>query len=51
MGPDQLTEIYHTHSTAEARKILDVILAPAGVVGVLHDRQSHMLPAPASQPG
>lgn len=44
-------EIYHTESTTEARKILDVVLRPNGIEAVLHDRTDHAFPAPAAQPG
>jgi hypothetical protein len=44
-------EIYHTPSTLEAHKILDVILRPEGIEGVMHDRVDHAFPAPAAQGG
>jgi hypothetical protein len=44
------TEVYHTASTSEAQRILDVILLPAGIEAVLHDRKDHAFPA-AGQPG
>jgi hypothetical protein len=47
---DDYTEIYHTDSTAEARKILDVILLPQNIEAVIHDRSDKALPA-AGQPG
>jgi hypothetical protein len=44
-------EIYHTDSTVEAGRILEVVLRPQGVEGVLHDRMDHAMPAPTAQPG
>lgn len=44
-------EIFHTGSTTEAMRILDVVLRPAGIDAVLRDRMDHALPAPASEPG
>jgi hypothetical protein len=48
---DDFLEIYHTDSTVEAGRILEVVLIPQGIEGVIHDRTDHALPAPASQPG
>jgi hypothetical protein len=48
---DDYVEVFYTHSTSEARKILDVILAPEGVEGFIHDRQDHAFPAPGTQTG
>jgi hypothetical protein len=48
--PGDYTEVYHTASTAEAQRILDVILRPADIEAVLHDRKDHAFPA-ESQPG
>lgn len=48
---EQYVEIYHTGSTPEALRVLDVILRPKGIAAVLHDRTSKALPAPASEPG
>jgi hypothetical protein len=48
---DDFVEVYHTNTTAEAQKILDVILAPQGVEGVIHDRQDHAFIAPSAQAG
>jgi hypothetical protein len=43
-------EVYHTDSTIMAQKILDVILAPGDIDGVLHNRRSEAFPS-AAQPG
>jgi hypothetical protein len=50
-GEDEWVEIFHTGSTPEVLRILEVVLRPAGVEAVIHDRVDHTFPAPASQPG
>jgi hypothetical protein len=48
---DDVVEVYRTDSTVEAHRVLDTLLAPAGIRGLIRDRMDHALPAPASQPG
>jgi hypothetical protein len=43
-------EIYHTGSTVEAQKILDVLLVPANIEAVIHDRANRAFPTPSSSP-
>jgi hypothetical protein len=47
---DNWVEVYHTGSMVEAGRIL-AALRGEGIPATLHDRTSHALPAPASEPG
>ena len=53
LAPDArtLVEVFTTDVEFVARMILDEILQPQGVLGVLHDRRSHSVPAPAAMAG
>ncbi len=48
---EDFVEIYHTDSPSEADRLVDVVLRPQGIEAVMHDRMSHAIPAPASEPG
>ena len=49
--PEDYVEVHRTADQEEALRIRDVVLRPAGIEAVIHDRVDHALPAPASQPG
>jgi len=49
--PGDYVEVHRADDQAEALRIVDTVLLPAGIQAVIHDRTDHALLAPASQPG
>jgi hypothetical protein len=49
-GPEDFVEVYRTESPIVAQKVLDVLLVPAGIHAVVHDRKETMFPG-AGKPG
>lgn len=47
----ELVEVLRTTDAMVAQAAIDEVLGPAGIAAVVHDRVSHLLPAPASMPG
>jgi hypothetical protein len=48
--PD-VVEVFATRDPLAARAAIDEVLMPAGIDAVVHDRVSHMIPAPATLNG
>ena len=48
---DDLVEVYRCITEMEADRAMVEVLEPVGIESYLHDRVSHALPAPASEPG
>ena len=47
---DDLVEVFQADDAIAAQKIVDVVLAPGGVEGLIHDRKDQALPG-LGQPG
>jgi argininosuccinate synthase len=48
---DELIEVFRTRDELAAQVAIDEVLAELGIEGFVHDRVSHMLPAPATLDG
>ncbi|HXU69763.1 MAG TPA: hypothetical protein VN947_10565 [Polyangia bacterium] len=48
---DEMVEVFRAANRMAAQTAIDEILAPMGIDGFLHDRNSHALPAPDAMPG
>ena len=48
---EELVEVYRCTLELEVNRVIDELLAPAGVECFVHDRTSHSLPAPSSGTG
>jgi hypothetical protein len=48
---EDVVEVFATRDVLAAQAAVDEVLKPAGVEAVIHDRVSHMIPAPAALPG
>ena len=48
---DEMVEVFRAANRMAAQTAIDGILAPIGIEGFLHDRNSHALPAPDAMPG
>jgi hypothetical protein len=48
---EDVVEVFATRDALAAQAAIDEVLAPAGIEGVVHDRVSHMIPAPATLNG
>ena len=48
---EDVVEVFETRDVLAAQAAIDEVLKPAGVDAVIHDRVSHMIPAPATLPG
>jgi hypothetical protein len=46
-----VVEVFETRDPMAARAAIDQVLTPAGIDAVVHDRVSHMIPAPATLNG
>jgi hypothetical protein len=46
-----VVEVFATRDPLAARAAIDEVLLPAGIDAVVHDRVSHMIPAPATLNG
>lgn len=51
MAEDDVVEVFVTRNRMAAQTAIDTVLQPLGIVGFIHDRVSHALPAPATMPG
>lgn len=48
---DAMVEVFRTRDALVAKVVIDEVLAELGIDGFVHDRVSHMLPAPATLDG
>jgi hypothetical protein len=48
---DELVEVFRTRDELVAQAAIEEVLAELGIDGYVHDRVSHMLPAPATLDG
>jgi argininosuccinate synthase len=50
-GEDELVEVFRTRDALVAKVVIDEVLAELGIDGFVHDRVSHIIPAPATLDG
>lgn len=48
---EDFIEVYATPDMANAERVMDEVLTPAGIPAQIHNRQSSMFPAPAASSG
>jgi hypothetical protein len=48
---DEMVEVFRAANRMAAQTAIDEILGPMGIDALLHDRNSHALPAPDAMPG
>ena len=48
---EEMVEVFRATDEMGARAAVDEVLTPAGIPSLVHDRVSHLVPAPASLPG
>jgi hypothetical protein len=48
---DALVEVFRTRDALVAKVVIDEVLAELGIDGFVHDRVSHIIPAPATLDG
>ena len=48
---DEMVEVFRTRDALMAKVVIDEVLAELGIDGFVHDRVSHIIPAPATLDG
>ena len=48
---DEMVEVFRAANRMAAQAAIDEVLGPLGIDGFMHDRNSHVLPAPDAMPG